>query len=109
VGVVAVVLVDPPAERQPNREVAVQQPDQPVGPTGPEDLPVAGVMAEEPGLGEDHGQVPGGGQLPPRIAQQHEDRPPGDDQQRIDGDFRRVVSRVPVEQTFPRTRHNSSA
>ena len=58
VGVVTVVLVDPPAVAQPDGQVAVQQADHVVGPPGPEDLPVPGVVADEPELGEHERQEP---------------------------------------------------
>src|SRR5215211_8656000 len=43
VAVVGVVLGDPPAEADPNQQVGVEEPDQVVGPPGPEELAVAGV------------------------------------------------------------------
>jgi hypothetical protein len=46
VGVVAMMLVHPPAEGQPDGEVAEQQPEDVVGPPGPEDLPVARLVAQ---------------------------------------------------------------
>jgi hypothetical protein len=43
----------------------VDQAGQVVGAFGAEDLPVSGVVADEPDLGEHDGQHGGDGQLPP--------------------------------------------
>ena len=65
VGVVGVVLGDPPAVADPDQQVGVQQADQVVGGSGAGDLAVPGVVADEGELGEHHRQVGGGDQLPP--------------------------------------------
>ena len=66
VGVVAVVLVDPPAVAQPDQQVRAQQAQQVVVAPGAEDLPMAGVVAEEADLGEHDRQERRDDQLPPR-------------------------------------------
>jgi hypothetical protein len=99
VRVVAMVLVDPPPERQPDGQVAMHQADQPVGAPGPEDLPMPGVVSEEPALGEHHGEVSGSGQLPPRVAEQHESGPAGGEREQARGDVGRVEDGAPFKQT----------
>jgi hypothetical protein len=54
--VVAVVLVDPPAVAQSDSQVGVQDANEVVGPCGPEDLPMPGVMADEAELGENESE-----------------------------------------------------
>jgi hypothetical protein len=98
VGVVAVVFVDPPAVAQPDGQIAVQQADQVVGPLGPEDLPVPGVVADERDLGERHRQERGHRELPPRVTQQHEARPTRGQQSTGRGNLGQVVDGSPVEQ-----------
>ena len=98
VGVVAVVLVDPPAVAQPDGQVAVHEADQVVGPLRPEDLPVPGVVADEPDLGEHHRQERGDRELPPRVPEEHERRPPAGQQRAGDGDLRQVVPGPPPQQ-----------
>jgi hypothetical protein len=55
----AVVPVNPPAVAQPDSQVAEQDAGDVAGPPGAENLPVPGVVAQEPGLGEDHRQEHG--------------------------------------------------
>jgi hypothetical protein len=50
VGVVTVVLVHPPTETQPDRQVAIQQSDELVGPRRSGDLSVPGLVADEADL-----------------------------------------------------------
>ena len=80
VGMVAVVLADPPAVAQPNAQVAEQDADDVVGLTGAEDLAVPGVVTQEPDLREHDGQERGHGQLPPRVTDHGEGCPPGGQQ-----------------------------
>ena len=68
VGVVAVVLTDPPAVAQPDAQVAEQDAEDVVASPGAEDLLVPGVVAQEADLGEHDGQEYGHRQLPPRVA-----------------------------------------
>src|SRR5215207_4771080 len=70
VGVVGVVLGHPPAKADPDQQVAMDQPDQVVGPAAAEDLTVAGVVADKGQLGRHHGKVGGHQQLPPGRTQQ---------------------------------------
>src|SRR5262249_7159419 len=65
VGVMAAVLGDPPAVAEPDAEIAVQNAEDVADLPGAGDLPVPGVVAQEPGLSEHNGQEPGYGQLPP--------------------------------------------
>jgi hypothetical protein len=92
VGVVAAVFVDPPAEGQPDEQVAVQEPEQVVGPAAGEDLPVAGVVTQERNLGERDRQESGDQQLIPGPAEQAEDDPARREQPDGDRDLRRVVA-----------------
>jgi hypothetical protein len=57
IGVVAVVLADPPAKGKPTARLTGWQPGPPVGPMRPDDLPMPRVMADELGLGEHHRRV----------------------------------------------------
>ena len=77
VGVMPVVLAGPPAEAQPGRQIAAHHPEDVVSPPGAEDLLVTRVMPEETDLGEHHRQEHRGPQLPPRVPEQRERRPPG--------------------------------
>jgi hypothetical protein len=77
----------------------VQQPDEVVGALGPEDLPMAGVVADESKLGEHHRQHDGDPELPPRVAQQDEHDPRAQEQAPDGHDLRQVVARPAVEQT----------
>jgi hypothetical protein len=86
VGVVAVVLGHPPVEAHPAEQVGVQQADPVVGPPGPEDLPVPGVVADEGDLGEDDRQEGSRGQLPPRLPDDGEGDPPGGQQGQVETD-----------------------
>ena len=65
VGVMAAVLGDPPAVAEPDAEIAVQNAEDVTDLPGAGDLPVPGVVAQEPGLSEHDGQECGYGQLPP--------------------------------------------
>jgi hypothetical protein len=53
----------------------MHQAGQVVGASAAEDLPVAGVVADEGNLGEDDRQVGGGHQLPPGVLQGGEGGP----------------------------------
>jgi hypothetical protein len=77
VRVMAVVLVHPPAVAQPDAQVAEQDAGGVAGPPGAENLPVSGVMAQEPDLGEHHCQEHGHRQLPPRVAHHGKGGPSG--------------------------------
>src|SRR5882757_3075073 len=96
--VVAVVLVEPPAERQPDEQVAVQEPDQVVGLAAAKDLPVPGVVAEKRDLGERDGQEGGDQQLVPGAPEQAETHPTGGEQAYGDRDLRGVVARSALQQ-----------
>jgi hypothetical protein len=61
----AVVLAGPPAVAQPDAEIANQDAEEVADPPGAGDLPVPGVVAHEPGLGEHDRQERGDRQLPP--------------------------------------------
>src|SRR5260370_1268570 len=95
----AVVLVDPPAVAQPDAQVAEQDAGYIVGPPGAENLPVPGVVAQEPDLGEDHRQEHGHRQLPPRVARHDKTGPSGGQQPDRDRDLPGVAARPPLQQT----------
>jgi hypothetical protein len=84
VGVVAVVLVDPPAVTQPDAEVGVQHADEIVGFPGAEDLAMTRVVADETDLREQHREERGSEHLPPRLAD-HNERGPRTRKQHDDG------------------------
>jgi len=65
VGVMAAVLSDPPAVAEPDAEIAVQDAEDVADPPGAGDLPMPGVVTQEPGLSEHDGQERSHGQLPP--------------------------------------------
>src|SRR6266496_5998835 len=94
----AVVLVHPPAVAQPDAQVAEQDAGDVAGPPGAENLPVPGVVAQEPDLGEDHRQERGNRELPPRVARHDEDGPSGGQQPDGEGDLPGVVARPPIQQ-----------
>ena len=97
-GVVAAVLVHPPAIAQPDPEVARQQAERVGAPAGPEHLLVAGVVAEEAELGEHHAEEHRRQQLPPGGSDEHEGDPAGQAEGDRDGDLERVVARAPAQQ-----------
>ena len=98
VRVMTVVLAHPPAVAQPDTQVAEQDAGDVTGPPGAEHLPVPGVMAQKPDLGEDHRQERGHRQLPPRVAHHHEGRPSGRQHPDGDRDLPGVVPRAPLQQ-----------
>jgi hypothetical protein len=98
VGVVGVVLGDPPAEADPDQQVAVEEPGQVVGPAATEDLAVAGVVADEGQLGGHHGQVDGGEQLPPGVTQEKENHQAGGEECQVEADPGRVPAVPSVQQ-----------
>jgi hypothetical protein len=98
VAVVVIVLGHPPAEAHPNQQVGVEEADQVVGPPGPEELPVAGVVADEGELGEHHRQIGGGAQLPPRRPQDGEGYRPGGQQGQVEADLGGVPAAAAVQQ-----------
>jgi hypothetical protein len=97
-GMVPVVLIDPPAVAQPDAQVTEHDAKDVVGPPGAEDLPVPGVVAEEPYLGEHHRQEDGHRQLPPRVARYDEASPSSGQQHGGGRDLPKVVARAPLQQ-----------
>ena len=98
VGVMAVVLAGPPAVAQPDQQVAVHQTGDVVGPPGPEDLLVAGLMPEEADLAKQGRQVHRHQQLEPGVAEHREQRDARGQQQRQHSDLDRVVAGPPGQQ-----------
>jgi hypothetical protein len=98
VGVMAVVLAGPPAIAQPDQQVAMHQPGDVVGPPGPEDPLMAGLVPEEADLAKQGRQVHRDQQLEPGIAEQCEQRATQGQQQRQHSDLDRVVAGPPVQQ-----------
>jgi hypothetical protein len=96
--VVAVVLGDPPAEAHPDQQVGMGQADQVVGAPGTEDLPVAGVVADEGELGAHHRQPGGGDQLPPGIPDDGEGGRPGGQEGQVEADPGRVPAAPALQQ-----------
>ena len=90
-GVVPVVLSGPPPVAEPDQQVAMDPAEQVAGALGTGDLPVAGVVADEPRLGEHHGQEDCHQQLPPGGPQQEEHGPPGSEQDEVYADLDAVV------------------
>lgn len=98
VGVVPVVLGDPPAVAEADQQVRVHAAEQVVDALGAGDLPVSGVVPDEPGLGEHHREEGGGHQLPPRLPDQGERGPAGGHQKQVRADLDGVVARPPLQQ-----------
>jgi hypothetical protein len=98
-GVMAVVLVDPPAVAQADDEVRQHEPGRVVGPLRAEDLPMARVMPDESHLGEQHREDRSHQELPPRFADREEGagRRDGHGGRHCHPD--RVVTAPPPEQT----------
>jgi hypothetical protein len=101
VGVVAVVLGDPPAVAEPDQQVAVDPADQVVGTPRAGDLAVADVVPDEPGLGEHDPEKDGDKQLPPGPAERSEHGPSADEQQQVRRDLDAVIGRPPSQQADP--------
>ena len=98
VGVVPVVLADPPAVAEAGGEVAAEDAERVVGLPAGKDLPVACVVAEEADLAEDDGQEHRHAELVPRVTDEHERRPAGHERRRRQGDLGVVIRHSPVEQ-----------
>ena len=101
VGMVGVVLGNPPAEAQPGQRVAHGEAEQAVAAACPEHLVVPGVMADEAQLGEHDPQQRGDGQGRPRVTGDHQQRPSGGKRQDRHGDLHPVVAGPAVEQAHP--------
>ncbi|GAA4364654.1 hypothetical protein GCM10023088_09160 [Actinomadura verrucosospora] len=95
VGVVLVVLGDPPAVAETDQQVAVQPSKQDVDPLGTGDLLVARVVAEERGLGERGRQERRHRELPPGRADQHEGGPARGEEQQVRRGLHPVVAGPP--------------
>lgn len=98
VGMVTVVLGDPPAVAEADQQVGVQVAEQAVDALGGGDLVVSGVVPDEPGLGEHHREEGGGHQLPPRLPDQGERGPADGQQEQVRPDLDGVVAGPPLEQ-----------
>jgi hypothetical protein len=83
----------------PTSRLALHQADQVVGASGTEDLPVAGVVADEGDVGEDDRQIGGGHQLPPGVLQGDEGGSSGGEQDEVEADLGGVVPVPAVKQT----------
>jgi hypothetical protein len=100
VGVVAVVLLDPPAVAQPDQQVRAEDAQQVVVASGAEHLPMACVVAEEAELDEHDRQERRDHQLPPRRPEPDEHRPTRREQRHGEGDPCPVVAEAPIQQPF---------
>src|SRR5690348_10400715 len=92
------VLAGPPVVADPGAEVAARDTEDGVGPPGPEDLAVPGVVAEEADLGEDRREEHRVSRLPPRVSDGGERGPAECERRRGERDLPRVVPRPAVEQ-----------
>ena len=97
-GMMAVVLGDPPAVAEPNQQVAVNPADRAVRALGAGDLAMPGVVPDEAGLGEHHSQEDRDQHLPPRPPEHGEHSPAGGQQHQVQADLEAVVDRPPPEQ-----------
>jgi hypothetical protein len=75
--VVQGVLVHPPAVAQADTEVGHQHSEPVVPPPAPEDLLMAGIVAEEAELREDDRKIARDNQLPPRLTEPDQRRDAG--------------------------------
>jgi hypothetical protein len=98
VGVVTVVLGGPPAVAKADQQVAVDAADQVVSALGAGDLAMAGVVPDEPGLGEHDPEEYCHQHLPPGSAEQEEHGPAAEQQKKVDTDLNAVVNGAPVQQ-----------
>src|SRR6266540_4815901 len=69
------------------QQVGVHQADQVVGSAGAEDLPVAGVVADEGDLAGDDREPGGSDQLVPGVTEQDDDGPAGGEQDGVQPDL----------------------
>lgn len=99
IGVVAGVLVHPPAVAHAYAEVAEQPSPDLAVPAPPEDLPVGQVVRHQGDLPEHHGQKCGHGQLPPGVAEREEGSPARSEQPDHETEPYRVVTGAPLQQT----------
>ena len=95
---VSVVLGNPPAEAQPDERVPHGEAEQAIAPARAENLVVPRVMADEAQLGEHHPHQRGDGEGRPRVADDDEQGPPGEEGEDRQGDLHPVVARPAVEQ-----------
>jgi hypothetical protein len=112
VGVVPVVLADPPAVAEPDQDVAQHLTEQVVGAAAGEHLLVPAVVAEERHLGEHDPEGNRGEHLPPRITDLPHRSPGQDVTEQGHGDADGVGRRPSVEQaggTDPARKHRELA
>jgi hypothetical protein len=82
---VGVVLVNPPAEAQPDEHVSYGEAEQAIAPARAEYLAVPRIMADEAELGEDNPRPCGDGEGRPRVAGDNEQDPSGQEGRRSSG------------------------
>jgi hypothetical protein len=97
-GMVAVVLGQPPSEAEPGEQVGHHHPDQVVGPPAVADLTVACVVADEPQLGQHEGQPDRDRQVPPAVPDDHRHRHQGAEGSDRGPDLYGVVAAPPGKQ-----------
>jgi len=95
---VGVVLVNPPAEAQPDERVPHDEAEQAVAPACAEHLVVPRIMADEAELGEHDPHQGGDGQGRPRVADDDEQDPCREEGEDRQGDLHPVVARPAIEQ-----------
>jgi len=76
---VSVVLGNPPAKAQPDERVPHDEAEQAIAPARAEYLDVPRIMADEAQLGEHHPHQRGDGESRPRVADDDEQGPPGEE------------------------------
>jgi hypothetical protein len=94
-GMVGVVLVNPPAEAQPDEHVSYGEAEQ----ASAEHLVVPRIMADEAELGEDDPRQCGDGEGRPGVADDNEQDPSSQEGEDRQGDLQSVVAGPPVEET----------
>jgi hypothetical protein len=100
-GMMAVVLGDPPAVAEPNQQIAMNPADQAVRTLRAADLAMPGVVPDEAGLGEHHRQEDRDQHLPPRPPEHGEHSPADGQQHQVQADLEAVVDRPPPQQAGP--------
>ena len=96
---VGVVLVHPPAEAQPDEHVSHREAEQAVVSACAEHLVVPRIMAEEAELSEGESRQNGDGEGRPRVADDNEHGPCGQEGEDRQGDLQPVVTGPSVKET----------
>jgi len=92
--VVVIVLVEPPAVTEPEKQIRVQQAQELIAGRAAEDFLVAGVVNDEPELGEDEGKESGVAKFDPGIMKFSDEHEGADEHGDIEENFSDVVRRL---------------